>query len=78
MPTLLLISSDPTLIGSVAEAANTIDGLELEVVAEDEQAYPLLQRDEFLVVVYHLTEGVSAAGAPRCSRPSSWSDPRST
>ena len=65
MATLLLISLDPTLIGSVAETAKTIDGLGLEVVAEDDEAYPLLQRKDFLLVVFHLTEGASVTGVTR-------------
>jgi two-component system NtrC family response regulator/two-component system response regulator HydG/two-component system response regulator AtoC len=65
MATLLLISSDETLIGSVAETANTIDGLDLEVVAEEEQAYPHLGREDLLVVVYHLSEATSVTGITR-------------
>jgi DNA-binding NtrC family response regulator len=65
MATLLLISSDETLVESVEEAVESIDGFDLEVLADVNQACGNVGRRDVLVVVYHLTEGTAVTGVPR-------------
>jgi DNA-binding NtrC family response regulator len=56
LATMLLISSDPTLVASVTETAGSIDGFGVEVVEDVEAARPVLERKDTVVVIYHLTE----------------------
>ena len=65
MATMLLISSDPTLVASVEETVATIDALDLEVVEDVDQAGLSQGRAEILVVVYHLNEARSVTGLTR-------------
>jgi two-component system response regulator HydG len=65
MATLLLISTDPTLIESVEETVESIDGLDLEVIQGVNEACLSVGRRDVLVVVCHLREAGEATGVPR-------------
>ena len=65
MATMLLISSDPTLVASVEETVASIDALDLEIVEDVDQAGLSLGRGKILVVVYHLNEARSVTGLTR-------------
>jgi two-component system response regulator HydG len=65
MATLLLISTDPTLIESVEETVESIDGLDLEVIQGVNEACLSVGRRDVLVVVCHLRETGEATGVPR-------------
>jgi len=65
MSTMMLISSDPSLVRSVAEVVNSIGGFALEVFEEVEQVCTQVGREDVLIVLYHLKEGGSVAGVTR-------------
>jgi DNA-binding NtrC family response regulator len=65
MATLLLISSDGTLIESVEKTVESIDGLDLDVSEDVSQACARVGRSDVLVVVYHLNKAHEVTGVPR-------------
>jgi two-component system response regulator HydG len=65
MATLLLISSDGTLIESVKRTVESIDRLDLEVTGDVSQACARVGRSDVLVVVYHLREAHGVTAVPR-------------
>jgi two-component system response regulator HydG len=62
---MLLISTDSTLVASVGEAVESINGLDLKVVDDVDRAGLMIGSGKILVVVYHLNEDRSVTGVTR-------------
>jgi DNA-binding NtrC family response regulator len=65
MSTMMLISSDPSLVGSVGEVVRSIGGFGLEVFEDVEQVCLQVGRDDVVIVLYHLDERSSVASVTR-------------
>jgi DNA-binding NtrC family response regulator len=65
MSTMVLISSDPSLVGSVGEVVRSIGDFALEVFEDVEQVCLQVGREDVVIVLYHLDERSSVASVTR-------------
>jgi hypothetical protein len=65
MSTMMLISSDSSLVGSVGEVVRSIDGFVLEVFEDVDQVCLQVGREDVVIVLFHLDERSSVASVTR-------------
>jgi DNA-binding NtrC family response regulator len=75
-PTVLLVSSDASLIDAVGGLVSSVESLRLEVVANVTQACDMAGRADVLMVIAHLDEVGSAADVTRLLQTVAIANPR--
>jgi DNA-binding NtrC family response regulator len=65
MSTMMLISSDPSLVRSVGEVVRSIGGFVLEVFEDVDQVCLQVGREDVVIVLFHLDERSSVASVTR-------------